>query len=1203
MYTLHFGHGQEHTQLWKSPGLANMPFYYTGWASSSGAIEASDMWCNNGQIISHKEIFERYGVKGGHGEYCLEIWNYTGPTLGQSCCLPIGGYGDLTEAGAGNDLKAFYLKFDFMYTPSSNGDIITIQRSTFAGTVCSIDLTLTLVNGYLEVYGVKHLTPSDPPRRTAWLPNNNNRHGSIYLKPNKWHEIQIFIDTSQGWHISEIGPDLLGYAEAPDRGFLPFFSAFEHYPASIPLIYGAETSPHSDPNMPLQVNQWPINGHPKYPNTMLPEQNQQTWPPENFASGQYFYGDNLGLVYVWVNGKLDIQHSTNMANEQDGWDSLNTSKQKIYFGNDVNVGSHFFYDNIMMNDIRNPSGSYPSKIFNPLFSSGINLEWNPGYSLKFIAMQMNSDYWRDDHLGTKYSRKHNAWLPEYPRGALIPSGDPYWVNAPQRYGAPTDSMIPHGTKLTIIHIDWDGESKYTAYDGWGEITTSGEQYPIIHTGNPDLYPDYDTDFRYQHLQPQESNPIAVNLDDPHIISGRFIYRDHTYGEEDDTVHKQLFYLKRPPATSGQPPFPIRHPEHQYYGKQPLGGGYGLGGVINYLPNIHPAMGNTVLPPIYRIWTCIQDMSMGSEYPCDKQYHMIRIPSGISGIADFLSDNSCPGDIDYRAYQNTGATISNGISTADWPYNPITGDPWTWEDIDTLQIGVCHSGHIYNNHVITYTLYLVIEHGSTIDPEIDILGDNLLEWAVADDIPYHIARKSMHMPRLKPWTQSKSTRYYNRWITNPVFTINRTDTQTTDDQIAITNPVYSGVIKYDYKIRWPDGEVVVGPQYRIFDEHYDNVWVYTCDLNTPSGSSASLCRKGVITDANGDHFSFLGHPVLQWNTQKDLGREDAFPKTFPYVIFDYNTLYIIPLSTHSVADTIDPDEVSRTWIDPSIQPSSPSGCQWTINNPMQVFNFAIDPDSYFNTFSPSSVINYALTFPNAILNDTFPISRNQHDSYFRAPDLPSGSVYQTIHLTDKLGIPEIAIDHGLYEANIGLYQTTANQLVNDTGEGRFDFYSGDPDIDTFISGYTFGPDGTAGWHLNETTILVPSGTRQVRFTFHAIQNTEGPKSPGSTLGGTSNFAAFDEPFFILNMIQSYTADIYHPADGDQNNQIINTELIDYINQWQSGVLSLGQAKDYLTKAEHIWQSGVSTVLNEPSGGIYFDAKDGPKPENWMGSGSI
>jgi len=56
-------------------------------------------------------------------------------------------------------------------------------------------------------------------------------------------------------------------------------------------------------------------------------------------------------------------------------------------------------------------------------------------------------------------------------------------------------------------------------------------------------------------------------------------------------------------------------------------------------------------------------------------------------------------------------------------------------------------------------------------------------------------------------------------------------------------------------------------------------------------------------------------------------------------------------------------------------------------------------------------------------------------------------------------------------------------------------------------------------------------------------------------------------------------------------------------WQSGVLSLGEAKDYLTKAEKIWQSGAATYFGDQNGGQYYDADDGPKPENWIGSGYI
>jgi len=1168
MYTMHFGMGMEHTKMFRDQARGNLPYSFVGWQSGVGAVD--EAYAENCQIVSHKEIFDRYGVTGGHGAYCLETWTHsnTSRKAGYSCMLHTGGNGAVNaEPGS---IRAFYLKFDFMYTHELGGDVIVLQRSQILGTKESRDLTISLVDGYLQVQGIKHITQPDtnPPSymKTAWLAREDGRFGTIQLEPNKWHEIQVFINPAQGWDTSEVGPDPIGLGYYVVDVFMPFFSAYEINPNTPPLLYGAESS---NPEYPLQMDQWPANGHPQFPNTMLPGDDQTVWPPANYASGQYFYPANLGLVYVWVNGKLDIQHTTNMFNEQSsqGWLGENVS-QKVYLGYTVagsnennNRTARFFFDNIIYNDIRDPSQSYPSKIFDPMYSSHASLEWNPKYSLKFTAMEIDPEYWDYDAYGIPNGRKHNTWMPEYPRGALVPSGDPYWVAAPNRFGAPTNGMIPHGTKLTVVHLDWDGEL----------------QDYIVQDGNRNLYPDYEIDYGYQHIHPNESNPFYVNQDDPRLRSN-------------NSGNKALFYLKRPPAASG---------------KQPMAGGYGLGGVKNYVPNINADIGETSLPVIYRIWTCVQDHVIGASEPIDHQHHMIRVPSGVSGHVDYISDHWCPGDRGARAYHNGTASNNNGYSMADWPYNPVTGEPWTWDDLDAIQVGVSHEWHKGSNRVLTYTMFVVVEHASPIDPEVSILGTNLIEWAVADDIPFFMQKKAMYQPGWRFYDVGSNYRYYNRWDISPAFAINRSNRQSTDGEATITNPQYSGTIDYEYKIRYINGEVIQGANYRKFDEYFPKVWVYTIDNIIPDNPMRNPFRGEVITDANGDYFTFLTYPVLEWNTKRYPTDHDLSPlDRYPYVHYDYNTLYVIPLHTHNVATSIDPDEVHRTWTDPNTPPaiSGSLGNTWKINKQQNAFNFQIDPDSYFKTFSPSSVMNHMVTHPNENIDTTYPVSRTGHDYYFQAPDLASGSVMQTILLTDKLGVPEEGIDHELYDAHIGLYQTTVNQAINDTGEGRFDFYSGNPGADTFISGYTFGPDGTAGWHLNEANITIPSGTRQVRFMFTAIRNTVGPKSPGGTLGGTSNFAAFDEPFFIINMGSGYFGNSYHPADTNQDSRIGSRELAQYIGMWQSGILPMGVAKDYLTRAERIWQSGYSTFFGDPSGGRYTD-HGGSKPERWMGSGYV
>jgi len=1234
MYTLSFGHGQEHI-LNKAPFIGNMPYVYDGWQSSVGHISHSDIRGQNSQIVSHREIFDLYGVKGGHGEYCLETWTQDVDHPELAFQLPIGGYGDLIEpSGRSQDVRGLYIKFDFMYTRTTGGEVVGIHRPK-TGNV-SNDFRIDLIAGHLRVQGAYlHTTqPEEGKKFNAWI--GTGKTGNIYLEPDKWHEIQIFVAAYQDWGLSRVGPPpggQFGFYKAPMGTFLPFFQAYEHNPNNPPLIEGAESGGADE--YPLRVESWPTNGQPKYPNAMLPGQDQTSWPPENYASGQYFYGDHLGLVYVWINGQLDTQHVTNMSNETDGWTSSLIDRQSIYLGRTVEgslpsgqISSRFFYDNIIVNDIRDPSGSYPSKYFDPPFSSDASLEWNPNYKLQFTAMQMDDDYWGSDVKGndlgpvSSQSRKHDTWLPQYRFGALVPSGNPYLIDAPNRFGSSTDSMVPHGTKLTVVHVDWDS-SGGIVYDFLPEevgdplsnppryyrtdIATSGERYPVVNTGNLDLYNDYDTDYRYQIVQPQESNPMVANADDPYLLSGQWLFHGELVDEPSGTVsgmrvHKQLFYLKRPPSVSGTPPFPERHPRNKYYGKQPLAGGYGLGGVNDYAPNIRVEFGETSLPPIYRIWTCLQDSHTGTDLPTDKQYHMIRVPSGTSGYVDFLSDNPCPGNTDYVSYGGSPNIIPNGVSLADWPYNPVTNNPWTWDDLDVLQIGICHSGHTPGNVVRLHTAYIVVEHTTSQDPEVGILNTNLMEWSIADDIPFLLQSKEMYVPGWKQFLENGySNTYYNRWDIDPTYEIIRSERQTTDGSATITNPQYSGTISYDYKIRYINGEIVEGDNFRVFDESYPEVWVYTVDSISPSSPIRHPFRGEVITDSAGNYYSFLTYPVLEWNTQKYPTDNNLSPlDEYPYVVYDTNTIYVIPLRVNNAVAFLDPDDVHSNWTDPNTPPVVTSGIPWTINTQQNAFNFTIDTHSYFHAFSPSSVANHALTSPNEPLTTLYPPSRSGHDYYFQAPNLASGSVSQTVFLSEKHGIPKDAIDRGIYNVNIGLYQATTDQASNDSGEAIFEFYGGVSDNPTYISGYTFGKDTTSSWHKNEDTVSLPSGTRQIKFIFSAIRNTDGPISPGCTLGGTNNFASFDEPFIKLQLANSGITE-NHPCDTNADYQIGYLELADYILQWQSGLLPLGVAKDYLTKAEQVWQSGVSLANNEPLGGRYQDTNVGPKPENWMPSG--
>lgn len=1121
MYTMHFGHGMEHTTMFYHMAKGNLPYNYSGWDDGDGAVNEAE--CDNSQIVSHREIFDRYGVKGGHGEYCLEVWNSASISYParNACRLPVGGSGDLTYAAVEDDVRAFYLKFDFMYTNIAGGDVVMLSRYALPGSYSQIsrDLTISLVNGYLQVYGSKHVTqPETGYKNDSWISRADGRYGKIYLEPNKWHEIQIFIHAHTGWDVSEIGPVPIGLGYYSVDVFKTFFEAYQDDPPTA-RIKGSESIAYE---FDLQLDPWPDNGHPKFPNTMLPGQNQAVWPPENYASGQYFYPEKLGLVYIWVNGKLDIQYTTNMSNEQNGL-SMDT-KQYLYLGYVIGSDGRFFYNNIIMNDIRDPSGSYPSKIFDPLFSSHESLEWNPNYNLKFTAIQMDTD-----------------------SGRLIPSGEPYLVAAPNRFGSPTDGMIPHGTKLTVVHVDWNGdEQSYTA-----------------DTGNPSYYPDYDLDYAYQYIQPEESNPFQIASDPPRL-------------KATSSGCKVLFYLKRPLVESG---------------KQYLAGSYGMGGVKNYSPNINALLGETELPPIYRIWTCIQDHSQTSKL--NQQHHLIRVPSGLSGYIDFLSDHQCPGSDQKYAYNNGSASFGDGYSMADWPYNPATNEPWTWDDIDQLQIGAFVDSYSTGTEGIRLLcVYLVVEHASSSDSDTGRLDTNLLDWTVADDIPFYMQTKAMYIPGWSADIPSQRLSYYNRWNVDPLFSINRSDTQSDDSLAIITGMRLSGIIQWDYYLRYMNGEIVEGDQYRKFDEHFDEVWVYTCSGISPSTPRRTM-RGEVITDVDGNHYTFLTHPILQWGTTRYPTDPGATPITY-----DTNTLYVIPLTTYLSVTTDDPDEVLQTWTDPITKPNT-SGT-WEIRTQQNQFNFQIDKDSYFNIFNPSSVFNHIATHPGGGISLAFPLARTEHTYYFRAPHLASGSVMQTIYLTDIVGIPSVSIDKELYTAHIGLYQTTMEKVSNDTGEGIFEFYSGNPDVTTYISGYSFGLDDTVGWHLNDATITIPSGTRQVRFIFSAVRNTATDKIPGGTMGGTSNMAAFDEPFFIVNLA---SGNVCHPADVNDDYRIGYDELANYILLWQSGLLPVGQGKKYLRQAEQIWQSGVSTYFGDISGGRYYDANDGPNPENWMGSGYL
>lgn len=1116
MYTIHFGQGKEHTQHFRSQAKGNLPYNYDGWDYGSNVVD--EAYCENSQIISHQEIYERYGIKHGYKEYCLEVWDpadLPSSPARNACHLPVGGWGDLPNGGYAGDVNAFYLKFDFMYVQTSGGEIITLQRYQNPGAYDAVskDLILSLSNGYLNVVGCKHIEqPETGYLPNAWIAGHVTGRGKIYLEPNKWHEIQIFVNAYMGFNASEIGPYNLGYTYVEPLN--TFFEAYEQDPG-YSRILGAESTTR---DLALQLDAWPTNGHPKLPNAMLPGQDQTSWPPENYGSGQYFYPQNVGLVYVWVNGNLDIQHTTNLSNETNSF----STRQFLYLGYSIDNDGRFFYDNIIMNDIRDPSGIYPSKIFDPLFSSDTSLGWDPKYKLKFTAMELDNNFWSSPTKNTPNGRKHDTWMPASPRGALVPSGDSYWVNAPIRYGAPTDSMIPHGTQLTVVHVDWDGE----------------EQDYTVHDGNSNLYPDYDTEYAYQHVQPEDSNPFAVNQDDPRL-------------ESTVLENKVLFYLKRPIAVSG---------------KQYMAGGFGLGGVKNYSPNIDTSLGTTSLPPIYRIWTCIQDHVITSPYSTQK--HMIRVPSGISGYADFISDNVCPGCSENVTYAGGSYSLSNGYSMADWPYNPVTNLPWTWDDIDSLQIGAYHSSKPGTGKVILYTTYLVIEHASPIDNYRTLLDTNLLEWADADEIPFYCQRVDAHKIGWPSKSPNDNTTYYNRWDVSPQPSVSRTDTQSDDDLATVSGISFSGTISWDYYIRYMDGEIATGPQFAPFIEHFDEVWVYTCSGMTPDIPRQTM-RGDVITDADGNYYTFLTHPVLQWSNQKYSTDPGATP-----IVYDTTTFYVVPLTLYGNVPSLSNISNLTTNIPPST-----SGT-WNIRSQISQFNFKADPYSYFNLFNPSSVLNHVVAYPQSDFNSDFPAALSGHQYYFRAPNLPSGSISQIIYLTDILGISEQAIDAGLYSADIGLYQTTINKTINDTGEGVFEFW----DDSAYISGHTFGADSTVGWHLNSATIQIPSGTRQIKFIFTALKKSESALVPGGLFGGTTNMATFDGAFLKINVSGLAS---YHPSDSNNDNNITNNELLTYIALWQSGILPSGQNKNYLATAEQIWQNG----------GIYTDCLDNEKPDNW------
>ena len=56
------------------------------------------------------------------------------------------------------------------------------------------------------------------------------------------------------------------------------------------------------------------------------------------------------------------------------------------------------------------------------------------------------------------------------------------------------------------------------------------------------------------------------------------------------------------------------------------------------------------------------------------------------------------------------------------------------------------------------------------------------------------------------------------------------------------------------------------------------------------------RGEIIKDGNDNYFTFLTYPVLQWNTQRSIFDSNLSPlNRFPYIVYDYNTLYVIPLA--------------------------------------------------------------------------------------------------------------------------------------------------------------------------------------------------------------------------------------------------------------------------------------------------------------------
>jgi len=1101
---------------------------------------------DNARYVQHRYLLDRYGIKGGWGDFCIELSNPDESpfVLGASM------YCDEMED------TPYYIKFDFCHTSGSYGDLITMtrQKDRFGAPV-SDDMILTLTKaGNLKVTGTQHVVLSDDPDNPctpmSWMGHWLKSRGTRILIPNKWHEIQLYIVPTWGPNTSFKGPACPpNSATTIDNVLVQAWMQYEKL-GKFDWINAEGWDDYHLLRFAEPGGCWPVQ--------MLPGQEWQSdFPPteDHYASGQFFYPRNHGMVWVWIDGQIDIIAEMNIHNAMTPWvyyagdrflifgDNIKGESNDVGYSPYDNSDPHFFIDNIIMQNGRE-GASLPSDTFNPPYFTG-NKTWSPNYPLKFQAVMMDENYYvpTDDGGCENVHEKHPSIY-----NKLIPSGEPFYVPAPDRTGAPTNNMIPHGTKLTPVPLDFNGnQNDYinhnTSFND--ENTINSWWYPFCANN---------LNFQYEFLKSDPRIPFNHWQSPPGIKS-------ETVGDI------SLFYLKRPISASGI---------------SPLAGRYGYGGIKDYLPPLAPEFKDTLLPEIYRVWLCAEDKHTGTDTPLNHQHFVLRVPdpSEPSGYSDFVSTWWMPGDYGHVLY-NGQATLSNGYSICEWPYNPVTGSGWSWSDLDTIQVGVKHlSGS--NNDVYVFRYFVVIEHASPLDPTKGALNVNLLKNAIADDstvdsfynldTSLHGRGPAMVSPYLSipvniyesmqtailPGDRSLS----NNWVVNPppAMGIERRDIddiELNEHSTTIKNPriIDDGAIE----IRGIGNNVT----------YVEPVWIIEYDSLENILGAGDIVNGDIIIDSNNNYYEAIVHSeegLAEWETfigtEVDHGDNYFYAKTWD--------------TTARPNNDRDPEDFDKY-------------TDWFACPKVHLFNSLPDPDSFFHCYSPSAVAIANTQYPDLNLNENLPTAMSGQSFYFQAPALASGSVYQTIDLLRE-GFLSEAIDRELYEVNMGFWQTS---LENDQGRGIFIFFGSDG---SQIYAKDFGLDSETTWHNQDITTTLCSGVRFIVFSFEALRQFDREKRPGGRMGGTNNFASFDQAYVIISFLETVAASKYHPADIDENYRISTIELGNYIMQWQSGMLGsgLGCQLSFLRKAEDIW-------MFDPNGG-YDDSGDASRPFNWNASGT-